>query len=42
MTYETFEHPNGTVGVVRVDDDGTVWYLGDGEADVGYLAHLEA
>ena len=26
--------------VVRVDDDGTVWWLGAGEHDAGYLAWL--
>jgi len=30
----------GTVAIVRVDDDGTPWWLGDGEQDAGYLAWL--
>lgn len=30
----------GQPTVVRVDDDGIIWWLGEGEQDPGYLAWL--
>lgn len=28
------------IGVIRIDDSGQEWSLGDGELDTGYLAWL--
>jgi hypothetical protein len=30
----------GNTLVVRIDQDGGIWWLGDGEQDAGYLAWL--
>lgn len=30
----------GNTLVVRIDDDGGIWWLGDGEQDAGYLTWL--
>jgi hypothetical protein len=40
MTSYFLQNQINGVGVVRVDDDGTVWWLGDREQDAGYLAWL--